>query len=172
MKKTQLNEKELLKIRSAVDGSIEGDVQVNIRVAKNRIKLPPNVMVFQAFAYLAATTLKASTNRILMLLFSIQAYENLVGMDVQTIQEELNLSKPTVVNGLKELESNGIIIKSHCLYDRRRNEYYINPMSAWKGNSFTRNKMIENMNKVSPNQLSIFDGMIESDNDLKQLKTP
>ena len=77
-------------------------------------------------------------------------------MDVKTIQEELNLkSKMTVVQALKELEDNNIIIKIENTQDRRRNDYFINPYTAWKGNSNTRKKMQKNL-AMHTSQLSLF----------------
>jgi predicted transcriptional regulator len=144
-------------------GALNGkDIDVSVNVRQKRGKLPPNIMVFQAFAYLSATKLKPATNKVLMLFFSISGYENYVGMDVTTIMEELNLSKPSVVNALKELEDNNIIMKVANVIDKRRNDYFINPLSAWKGNSFTRQKMIKTLTLHNPNQLSIFSDFNET----------
>lgn len=142
------------------------NVEVSINVRQKKCKIPPNIMVFQPFAYLSATTLKQSTNKVLMFFFSISGYENYVGIDVLTIMEKLKLSKPTVVNALKELEDNNIILKFPNVIDKRRNDYFINPLSAWKGNSFTRQKMIKKATQYDPNQLSMFDGTIKKDIDL------
>lgn len=146
----------------------EKDVEVSVNIRQKRGKLPPNIMVFQAFAYLCATKLKPATNKVLMLFFSLSGYENYVGMDVSTIMEELLLSKPTVVNALKELEENNIIVKVVNVTDKRRHDYFINPLSAWKGNSFTRQKMIKSATLHDPKQLTMFTDMIQHDKDLYQ----
>ena len=143
------------------------DVNVSVNVSKNRKPMPPNIMVFQAFAYLSATKLKPASNKVLMLFFSLSGYENYIGMDVITIQEQLGLGKVTVINSLKELESNNIIIKTVNITDKRRNDYYINPLSAWKGNNFSRIKAVNKHNEIDPNQLKMFDGAIANDSDLK-----
>ena len=144
-------------VRDVVDKFDSGlqpmETKVTISKQKKRIPLPPNVMVFQAFAYLSATKLRASTNRILMLLFAQSAYENYIGMDIKTISEELKLSDRTVINGLNELEVNNIIIKYQHPSDRRRHDYFINPTASWKGNSFTRKQMIDS---TDPNQIELF----------------
>ena len=86
----------------------------------------------QKFAYLSATQLKPASTRVLMLFFALSGYENYVGMDVKTIQEELNIkSKVTIVAALSELEDNNIIIKIENAQDRRRNDYFINPLFIW-----------------------------------------
>lgn len=152
------NDKELAYgVKGVVDSFDSGkqptETKVVISKQKKRIPLPPNVMVFQAFAYLSATELKPSTNRILMLLFAQSAYENFIGMDVKTISEDLKMSERSVIRGLNELEKNNIIIKYKHPSDKRRHDYFINPTASWKGNSFTRNKMIKS---TDPNQLEMF----------------
>jgi hypothetical protein len=132
------------------------ETNVMIRTAPKRISLPPNMMVFQAAAYLCSTKLNASTNRILMFFFAKSAYENYIGIDIKTLMEELSMSKPTVVNALKELESNNIIIKYQNVNDNRRHDYFINPITAWKGNSYTRDKQIKKISGSNPNQLELF----------------
>lgn len=127
--------------------------KVTIIVSKDRIKLPPNIMVFQTFAYLAAIKLKPSTNRLLMYLFSMSRYENFISMDLKTISEELNISKQSIVSAMNELVNNNIILKVKHLPDKRRNEYFLNPVAAWKGNSFTRLDAI----KKTDNQLKLFE---------------
>ena len=146
------------------------DANISVNVSKNRKPMPPNIMVFQAFAYLSATKLKPASNKVLMLFFSLSGYENYIGMDVNTIQEELGLGKVTVINSLKELEENNIIIKTVNMTDRRRNDYFINPLSAWKGNNFSRIKAVNKHNEIDPNQISMFDGAISSDSDLNPKK--
>lgn len=144
-------------IKNAHMGNLNGieNIQVNVNIAKQRIKLEPNVMVFQAFAYLAATKLKDASNRVLMLLLSKSGYENFVSMDVVTIAEELNYTERSVISALNELTTNNIVIKTRHPSDKRRHDYFINPIAAWKGNSFTRKKMLESHN---PNQLEMFTG--------------
>ena len=77
-------------VSSAIKKIVGEEKQINIYNTPKRIPLPANIMVFQAFAYLAATRLKDCSNRVLMLLFSKSGYENFVSMDIVTIAEELN----------------------------------------------------------------------------------
>lgn len=138
-----------------VKENVEGATQVNVNVITKRgVKLPPNIMVFQTFAYLAATKLKPASNKVLMLFFASSGYENYVGMDVSTISERLDISERQVVRAVKELKDNNIIISTPHPADRRRNDYFLNPYSAWKGNSVARQKM---MSIVPENQLDLFD---------------
>ena len=137
------------------------ETKVTIRTAPKRISLPPNMMVFQAAAYLCATKLNASTNRILMFFFAKSGYENFIGVDVKTLCEELGMSKPTVCKGLETLEENNVLIKYQNIHDRRRHDYFINPVSAWKGNSYTRDKKLKVMESANTKQLELFGEVVE-----------
>ena len=132
------------------------ETNVTIRTAPKRISLPPNMMVFQAAAYLCSTKLNASTNRILMFFFAKSAYENYIGIDIKTLMDELSMSKPTVINALKDLEVNNIIIKYQNINDNRRHDYFINPITAWKGNSYTWDKQKKKLAGSNPDQLELF----------------
>ena len=137
------------------------ETKVTIRTAPKRISLPPNMMVFQAAAYLCATKLNASTNRILMFFFAKSGYENFIGVDVKTLCEELRMSKPTVCDGLKALEENNVLVKYQNVHDKRRHDYFINPVSAWKGNSFTRDQKLKTMATANTKQLELFGEVVE-----------
>lgn len=137
------------------------ETKVTIRTAPKRISLPPNMMVFQAAAYLCATKLNASTNRILMFFFAKSGYENFIGVDVKTLCEELGMSKPTVCDGLKALEENNVLVKFQNVHDKRRHDYFINPVSAWKGNSYTRDKKLKTMATANTKQLELFGEVVE-----------
>jgi hypothetical protein len=137
------------------------ETKVTIRTAPKRISLPPNMMVFQAAAYLCATKLNASTNRILMFFFAKSAYENYFGIDIKTICEELEMSKVTVCKGLETLEENNVIIKYQNVHDRRRHDYFINPVTAWKGNSYTRKEQLKKMETANTKQLELFGEVVE-----------
>jgi predicted transcriptional regulator len=147
-------------VKNAVEDDNKGkhvlETTVNIRTSVKRIPLPPNVIVFQKFAYLAATKLLPSSNQILMLFFSHSAYENYVGMDVKTISEQLNVHERTVIRALKELVEYNVILKLKTIGDARRHDYFINPVAAWKGNSFARKNAIKKIEESNPNQLKMF----------------
>lgn len=144
-------------IKQAHMGNLNGidNVQVNVSITKPRGKLEPNIMVFQAFAYLSATKLKDASNRVLMLLFSKSGYENFVSMDISTIAEELKYTERSVISALNELTDNNIVIKTPHPSDKRRHDYFINPIAAWKGNSFARTKKIK---ILDTKQLRMFTG--------------
>lgn len=130
--------------------------KTQIIISRNRAHLEANIMVFQAFAYLAATKLKYSTLKVLMLFFSYSAYENVISMDIKTIAEDLEMPERTVIRALQELQTHNIIIKAKHVSDRRRNEYFINPLAAWKGNSNARKTIMGKLRLTNPDQLLLF----------------
>jgi hypothetical protein len=145
-------------VNKSVEGSRPHEITVNIREEKKKLPLPPSIIVFQAAAFMCATKLTPSANRILMFFFSKSVYENFIGIDVLTLVEDLKVSKRSVINGLQELEDANIIIKIVNGQDRRRHDYFINPVAAWKGHSYSRNKQINKMKetKESAAQLNLF----------------
>jgi hypothetical protein len=132
------------------------ETSVVIRNAPKRVKLEDNIMVFQTFAWLACKKLKPCSNKILMWFFAVSQYENFVGVDIQTLVEELDMSKRAVIDGLNELEENNIIIKFKNGRDRRRHDYFINPVAAWRGNSVARKMFINKVNFEDPKQLKMW----------------
>lgn len=125
------------------ENSNNSSIKVNVHVGKDRLPLPQNVMVFQAFATIAAIKLKPATNRILMFLFGLSAYENYLSIDIKTISEQLELTERSVISAISELVENKIILKFPHPSDKRRHDYFINPMAAWKGNSYARKTKIK-----------------------------
>ena len=125
-------------------------------IKKSKIKSPPNIQVFQTAAYLAATCLSPSANKILMYFLSLSQFENYVGIDQLTLHEELNISVRSTERGIKELVDNGIVIKTKHPSDKRRNDYYINPMQAWKGKMLNRKVALNKLNTEDPDQLHLF----------------
>ena len=156
----------------------ENITQVKIYTERKGLPLPPNVMVFQKFILAAAAKLTPNALRILCFFMGLSEYENFVGMDVKTIMEYLSInSETTVITALNELTKYNVIIKVKNGRDRRRNDYYLNPIAMWKGNSFSRNKHIQALLKQhteNPNQLNMFGDneplQLESADDLKTNK--
>ena len=143
-------------------GIIKPDQIAQVKIYPNRkgLPLPPNIMVFQKFILAAAAKLTPAALRIFNFFMGLSEYENFVGMDIKTIMEYLSIkSEKTVIEALNELVKYNVVIKVKNGRDRRRNEYYINPVAAWKGNSFSRNKHIQALLKQhteDKNQLDIF----------------
>jgi len=128
---------------------------------KSQPKAAPNIQVFQTAAYLAATCLSPSANKILMYFLSMSEFENFVGIDQKSLSEDLDMKLRTVNSAIKELTENGVIIKTKHLSDKRRNDYYLNPMSAWKGKTLNRKIALEKLKKEDQNQLHLFGESID-----------
>lgn len=129
---------------------------LSLKLNVKRPKLPPNVMVFQTAAFVCASKMSGSANKILMLFIALSAYENVIGMDVKTIAEDCGMSERSVIRGLKELVDAKVITKVDMIGDRRRNEYFLSPFGVWKGNSVQRNKIIARLLGHDPDQIALF----------------
>lgn len=126
-----------------------------ISVKENREKqpLPPTVMLFQTFSSLASSKLSPAGCKVLFFFFAQTQYQNMISIDQFTISEHVKLTERTVRTAIKELTDYNIISVIPLMSDRRRNEYFLNPYSSWKGSSDQRNAMIQ---ELDPNQLSMF----------------
>lgn len=123
----------------------------------NQPKPAPNIQVFQTAAYLASTTLSPAASKIFLYFLSISEFENYVDVyHHETISEEVNLSLRHTMRGLKELEENGIVIKTVNRHDKRKREYFLNPMSAWKGKTLNRKIALSKLNSENNDQLHLF----------------
>ena len=127
----------------------------SISVKENREKqpLPPTVMLFQTFSSLAASKLSPAACKVLFFFFAQTQYQNVISIDQYTIASHIDLTERTVRTAIKELTEYNIISVVQLLSDKRRNEYFLNPYSSWKGSSEQRNAMIQ---ELDPNQLSMF----------------
>jgi hydroxymethylpyrimidine/phosphomethylpyrimidine kinase len=130
--------------------------RVEVKVIRNvnkRNKLPDFVMVFQGAAKICSQRLSPTTSQLFLFMISVMGYENFISVDVLFFAEELNMSTRSVLRGLKELEKNQVIIKTENLRDKRRNDYFINPIASWRGTSEKRVKTIQSIEKK---QLELF----------------
>lgn len=143
-----------------------GEDKVSVSIHKtDNVSLPPSVFIFQQFAHLCSIEMNGSTSRVLLFLLSIQGYENVVGIDIKTIGETLNLSISSVKRSMKSLEEFNVINKYPNVTDRRRNDYFVNPLATWKGKSRNRLKQMAELHRHQL-QLDLFDGQIVNDQDL------
>lgn len=139
-------------------GNLNGIETINVSVKAEipRIKLPPNIMVSQAFAKIASSNLTPVSCKLLIWLFGITHFENYVSIDIDSMAEELRYSPRNVLRAFKELVANNILQKFPHPTDKRRNDYFLNPFAAWKGNSFSRLTRIKLYEEKS-NSMTLFD---------------
>lgn len=129
-------------------------------VREKRGKLPDSVFLLQAFSARLAIRpdYSAATYRLFHYLISINGYENFLSIDIETITEYLGISKSAVKRGLKKLEKDNIVIKIANKTDKRRNDYFMNPMALWKGKAIVRDKYLKKA-KDNKLQLDMFSGV-------------
>lgn len=151
-------EKALVMIKNTLElaGLDPSDYDLSLR-KKSHPKSAPNIQVFQTAAYLAATCLSPSAAKIFLYFLSMSEFENFVGVSHhETISEETGIKRRTVVSALNELASNGIIIKAKNKQDKRLVDYFLNPMSAWKGKTLNRKIALQKAFHEDKNQLHLF----------------
>jgi len=131
--------------------------QANTIIKAKKSNMPPFVFVVQQFAkvFSERVTLKSSTYRIFFHFIALMEYENFISVDIQTISENLNINIRTLIRGLKDLEDLNIVKKTLRINDKRRHEYYINPVHIWKGNANARNKAIKKQTEKNSKSLEL-----------------
>lgn len=134
------------------------DVQVTTVVKQRTGKMPQAVFLLQSFAQKVAfrKDYSANTFRVMMYFFALSQYENFVSIDVKSISENLEISEMSVKRATKQLTDDNIIIKTEHPSDKRRTDYFLNPMASWKGKSLNRDKAIEKLQKKNKTQLDMF----------------
>lgn len=142
-------------IEVAKDNNINVDITTIINDRKGT--MPDSVFILQRFsqklAYRNDYTL--TTHRVLHYFISITEFENHISVDVKTISEDLNISLPSVKRATKQLYNDNIILKIVHPTDKRRLDYFINPMAMWKGKTMNRDKFLNKAKKESK-QLKLF----------------
>jgi hypothetical protein len=155
-KEIKLDKHESVKIVNSMQDHFDGDVSVSVYVKKKVPKQSNYVMFYQAVNLELVKILKPNACKVLLYLMSKTGYDNYVGVNQETIQEELDYSsKTSVVNAINELKSYNIIISMPDLIDKRRNVYFINPYQSWKGKVAKRIEVVKNANNLDLTQLSL-----------------
>jgi len=155
-KEIRLNRKKADNISRSIQDEFEGDVDVSIYVKKKVPKQSNYVMFYQGVNLELVKTLKPNGCKVLLYLMSKTNYDNYVGVNQETIQEECGYkSIDSVKKGIKELKFYNIIISMPDLVDKRRNVYFINPYQSWKGKVAKRIEAIKKANNLDFTQLEL-----------------
>lgn len=123
---------------------------------KQQGRTDPFVRVLQEFAGAVINhDFSKNTFRVMFLFFSTCQYGNYVMIDIKTISETLQITERNTIQAVKILCENKIIIKVENVQDRRRNDYFLNPLAIWKGQTEDRRKTVKKLidNKT---QLDLF----------------
>lgn len=155
-KELKLDRHQSERIVNTMQDQFNGDVSVSVYVKKKVPKQSNYVMFYQAVNLELVKILKPNACKVLLYLMSKTQYDNYVGVNQETIQEELDYSsKTSVVNAINELKSYNIIISLPDLIDKRRNVYFINPYQSWKGKVAKRIEAVKKANSLEFSQLSL-----------------
>ena len=122
------------KIVEGIHNELGENVDVSVYVKRAVPKQSTYVMFYQEVNLELVKLLKPNACKVLLYLMSKTQYDNYVGVNQETIQEDLDYkSKDSIIQAIKELKKYNIILSLPDLQDRRRNVYYINPYQSWKG---------------------------------------
>ena len=155
-KEIRLNRKKADNISRSIQDEFEGDVDVSIYVKKKAPKQSNYIMFYQAVNLELVKILKPNGCKVLLYLMSKTNYDNYVGVNQETIQEELGYKQPkSVVEAIKELKQYNIIVSMPDLIDKRRNVYFINPYQSWKGKVAKRIEVVKKANNLDWMQLEL-----------------
>ena len=155
-KEPKLDKHQAERIANSIQDHFDGDVSVNVYVKKKAPKQSNYVMFYQAVNLELVKILKPNACKVLLYLMSKTGYDNYVGVNQETIQEELDYkSKDSVIKAIKELKAYNIIISMPDLIDKRRNVYFINPYQSWKGQVAKRIDAVKKANSLEFTQLSL-----------------
>jgi predicted transcriptional regulator len=155
-KEIKLNKSEVSTIEETI-GEIyqektKEEVSVNIIQSRKFPKIPDFILLFQAINLTISKNTNPITCKILLYFMSKLQYGNHIGIDNQTICEEIGCSKRSVSRALKDLTDMCIIIQYPDPQDHRRNIYIINPTTCWKGTvkeMFKTTKLIGSVKQLS-----------------------
>lgn len=141
-------------LANAIQNVIGEDKSVSVNVGRKKDHSTPDfVMLFQKVIQYTIKELSPSSSKLILLFISKLEWSNQIGMNIETIKEEANMSINSVEKALKELKAKDIIVSMKDPQDCRRNVYLVNPIAIWKGDLFKRKKAIKEMPK---NQLDLF----------------
>lgn len=147
-----MSKKEIKYNRVIHDNLVQGiqdqfpDEQLQVSVSMKRAipKQSTYVMFYQSVNLELVKLLKPNACKVLLYLMSKTQYDNYVGVNQETIQEDLEYKqRKSVIEAIKELKEYNIIISLPDLADKRRNVYFINPYQSWKGKVAKRIEMVK-----------------------------
>lgn len=147
---------ELIRTADSVKESLDmhENTQVSILIRKKLPKMPDFVMLFQEVLYkLMTNDISLSTCKVLLFIMANMEYQNYIGIDLKSISEKIGMPLRSVERAMKELKELNVVLSIKDKFDKRRNVYVINPLTAWKGKAHNRAKAIKAINK---NQLDMF----------------
>jgi DNA-binding MarR family transcriptional regulator len=107
-----------------------------------KARLPEFMMVFQYFGEYAVKNFTPATCKVLWMFVSVSEMKNYLTLDINAIEERTGMSRKSVYNAINQLKEHNVIVVVKNVQDKRRNDYFINPQTMWKGSSINREKQI------------------------------
>jgi DNA-binding MarR family transcriptional regulator len=137
------------------DNGLNVDVTNIVKLKQG--KMPDSVFMLQAFAQKLSyrDNYSVATFRVLFYFISLSQYENFVSVDIKTISDCLDISELSVKRATKTLVQDNVVIKVPHPSDKRRVDYFLNPLGMWKGKTLSRDKFL-NKAKQEKIQLDMF----------------
>jgi len=142
-------------VETGNDENISVDSTLILKIKQG--KMPDAVFVLQNFCKNIANRIDytQSTFRVLFYLISLSKYENFNSIDVKTIAENMNMTPLSVKRATKQLSDDNVIKKIDHPSDKRRIDYFLNPMAMWRGKTLNRDKFLIKA-KTQKIQLGLF----------------
>ncbi|NBV87500.1 MAG: hypothetical protein EBS01_14815 [Verrucomicrobia bacterium] len=132
------------------------ETSVSVYIKKKVPKQSTYVMFYQQVNLELVKELQPNACKVLLYLMSKTEYDNYIGVNQETIQEELGYSSiRSVQNALKELKTLNIVLTVPDLVDKRRNVYFINPLQSWKGKVAKRIEAVKRIAEAKGEQLTL-----------------
>ena len=151
-----IKKSKLENIAQSVRDELGEETSVSVYVKKKVPKQSTYVMFYQQVNLELVKELQPNACKVLLYLMSKTQYDNYIGVNQETIQEELGYASiRSVQNALKELKSLHIILTMPDLDDKRRNVYFINPFQSWKGKVAKRIEVVKRLAEANGEQLSL-----------------
>lgn len=131
---------------------VANDMGLNIKhttiISRQKGTLPAFCFVMQDFAnkmlfYTKNKIIGNTAQSILWVFIGHMKYGNFIGLNVDTICDLVGKQKSIVHRALKNLKDCNIIKVIPDDQDKRRNLYWVNPESMWKGSAMDRTKKIK-----------------------------
>lgn len=151
-----MNKSRQQNIVKGIQDELGDETSVNVYIKKKIPKQSNYVMFYQAINLELVKVLQPNACKVLLYLMSKTEYDNYVGVNQETIQEELEYkSIRSVQNAIKELKQYNIVLTVPDAVDKRRNVYFINPYQSWKGKVAKRIEAVKKLKQIDLQQLEL-----------------
>lgn len=151
-----MNKSRQQNIVKGIQDELGDETSVNVYIKKKIPKQSNYVMFYQAINLELVKVLQPNACKVLLYLMSKTEYDNYIGVNQETIQEELEYkSIRSVQNAIKELKQYNIVLTVPDAVDKRRNVYFINPYQSWKGKVAKRIEAVKKLKQIDLQQLEL-----------------